>query len=156
MSMFRILVVIGVVIGVLQATSLPILAQSVTFYGAPTAAISSGVVIPPNRAWVWTSGTTPAVADANAKAGTRERFGDTRAQATSILKNIDGQLQKQGLTMKDVVYLRRTSCPIQRRATGSTWTAGPRLTVKSSARRRIRPSPRAPQSASRRSSTLTG
>lgn len=85
--------------------------QSVTFYGAPTSAISSGVVIPPNRAWVWTSGTTPAVADANAKAGTRERFGDTRAQATSILKNIDGQLQKQGLTMKDVVYLRAYLIP---------------------------------------------
>jgi hypothetical protein len=50
----------------------------VTFYGAPTAAISSGVVIPANKAFVWTSGTTPAVADANAKPGTRERFGDTR------------------------------------------------------------------------------
>ncbi len=93
--------------------SLPVAAsaQGVTFYGAPTAAISSGVVIPPNRAWVWTSGTTPAVADANAKAGTRERFGDTRAQATSILKNIEGQLQKQGLTMKDVVYLRAYLVP---------------------------------------------
>ena len=78
----------------------------VTFYGAPNAAISSGVVIPPNKAFVWTSGTTPGVADANAKPGTRERFGDTRTQATSILKNIAGQLEKQGLTMKDVVYLR--------------------------------------------------
>jgi len=83
----------------------------VTFYGAPTAAISSGVVIPPNKAFVWTSGTTPAVADANAKPGTRERFGDTRTQATSILKNIAGQLEKQGLTMKDVVYLRAYLVP---------------------------------------------
>jgi enamine deaminase RidA (YjgF/YER057c/UK114 family) len=83
----------------------------VTFYGAPTAAISSGVVIPPNKAFVWTSGTTPGVADANAKPGTRERFGDTRTQATSILKNIAGQLEKQGLTMKDVVYLRAYLVP---------------------------------------------
>ena len=83
----------------------------VTFYGAPTAAISSGVVIPPNKAFIWTSGTTPAVADANAKPGARERFGDTRAQATSILKNIAGQLEKQGLTMKDVVYLRAYLVP---------------------------------------------
>jgi len=83
----------------------------VTFYGAPTAAISSGVVIPPNKAFIWTSGTTPAVADANAKPGTRERFGDTRAQATSILKTIAGQLEKQGLTMKDVVYLRAYLVP---------------------------------------------
>jgi len=83
----------------------------VTFYGAPNAAISSGVVIPPNKAFVWTSGTTPGVADANAKPGTRERFGDTRAQATSILKNITGQLEKLGLTMKDVVYLRAYLVP---------------------------------------------
>jgi len=83
----------------------------VTFYGAPTAAISSGVVIPANKAFVWTSGTTPAVADANAKPGARERFGDTRTQATSILKNIAGQLEKQGLTMKDVVYLRAYLVP---------------------------------------------
>jgi enamine deaminase RidA (YjgF/YER057c/UK114 family) len=84
---------------------------TVTFYGAPNAAISSGVVIPPNKAFVWTSGTTPGVADANAKPGTRERFGDTRTQATSILKNIAGQLEKQGLTMKDVVYLRAYLVP---------------------------------------------
>jgi enamine deaminase RidA (YjgF/YER057c/UK114 family) len=83
----------------------------VTFYGAPAAAISSGVVIPPNKAFVGTSGTTPGVADANVKPGTRERFGDTRTQATSILKNIAGQLEKQGLTMKDVVYLRAYLVP---------------------------------------------
>ena len=83
----------------------------VTFYGSPNAAISSGVVIPANKAFVWTSGTTPGVADANAKPGTRERFGDTRTQATSILKNIAGQLEKQGLTMKDVVYLRAYLVP---------------------------------------------
>jgi enamine deaminase RidA (YjgF/YER057c/UK114 family) len=85
--------------------------QSVTFYGAPTAAISSGVVIPPNRAWIWTSGTVPGVAKADAPAGSRERFGDTRTQATSVLKNIEGQLQKQGLSMKDVVYLRAYLVP---------------------------------------------
>ena len=83
----------------------------VTFYGAPNSPISSGVVIPANKAFVWTSGTTPGVADANAKPGARERFGDTRTQATSILKNIAGQLEKQGLTMKDVVYLRAYLVP---------------------------------------------
>ena len=86
-------------------------ADQVTFYGNPNAAISSGVVIPPNRALVWTSGTTPAVADPNAKPGTRERFGDTRAQAVSVLKNIAGQLEKQGSSMKDVVYLRAYLVP---------------------------------------------
>jgi enamine deaminase RidA (YjgF/YER057c/UK114 family) len=84
---------------------------TVTFYGSPQAAISSGVVIPPGRAVVWTSGTTPAVADSTAKPGSRERFGDTRTQATSILKNIQGQLEKQGLSMRDVVYLRAYLVP---------------------------------------------
>jgi enamine deaminase RidA (YjgF/YER057c/UK114 family) len=83
----------------------------VTFYGSPQSAISSGVVIPAGRAVVWTSGTTPAVADSTAKPGSRERFGDTRTQATSILKNIQGQLEKQGLSMKEVVYLRAYLVP---------------------------------------------
>lgn len=85
--------------------------DQVAFYGNPNAAISSGVVIPPNRTLIWTSGTTPGVADSNAKPGTRERFGDTRMQAASILKNIAGQLEKQGATMKDVVYLRAYLVP---------------------------------------------
>jgi enamine deaminase RidA (YjgF/YER057c/UK114 family) len=85
--------------------------DQVTFYGNPTAPISAGVVIPPNRSWIWTSGTTPAVAKADAPAGSRERYGDTRTQATSILKNLAGQLQAQGLTLKDVVYLRAYLVP---------------------------------------------
>ncbi len=86
-------------------------ADQVTFYGSPTAAISAGVVIPPNRSWVWTSGTTPAIVKADASAGSRERFGDTRTQATSILKNIATQLQAHGLSLKDVVYLRAYLVP---------------------------------------------
>jgi enamine deaminase RidA (YjgF/YER057c/UK114 family) len=106
----------SIVAALLLLTPAPALAQAstakeVTFYGNPNAAISSGVVIPPNRALVWTSGTTPAVAKQDAPAGSRERFGDTRTQATSILRNIAGQLEKQGLTMKDVVYLRAYLVP---------------------------------------------
>lgn len=85
--------------------------DAVTFYGSPNAAISSGVVIPPGKAMVWTSGTTPSVADSTAKPGSRARFGDTRTQATSVLKNIQGQLEARGLTMKDVVYLRAYLVP---------------------------------------------
>jgi enamine deaminase RidA (YjgF/YER057c/UK114 family) len=85
--------------------------STVTFYGSPNAAIASGVVIPADRAFVWTSGTTPGVAKSDAPAGSPERFGDTRTQATSILRNIQGQLEKQGLTMKDVVYLRAYLVP---------------------------------------------
>ena len=85
--------------------------DAVTFYGSPNSAISSGVVIPPNAAFLWTSGTTPSVADATAKPGSRARFGDTRTQAASILRNIQGQLEARGLTMKDVVYLRAYLVP---------------------------------------------
>ncbi len=78
----------------------------VQYYGAPQSPISSGVVIPAGRAFVWTSGTTPSPVKADAPAGSRERFGDTRTQATSILKTLATQLQQRGLSMKDVVYLR--------------------------------------------------
>lgn len=68
--------------------------------------ISTTVALPANAAVVWTSGTTPAVADQNAAAGSRARYGDTKTQAVSILQRIDALLKEKGLTMKDVVYLR--------------------------------------------------
>lgn len=77
--------------------------STVTFTGNANAAISSNVAIPPGKAFVWTSGTTPGVTKADAPAGSRERFGDTKTQAASILRNIAGQLEKHGLSMKDVV-----------------------------------------------------
>ena len=83
----------------------------VKFYGSPTAVISSGVIIPANRASIWISGTTPPVLKADAPAGSRERFGDTRTQAAGILKAIEGQLAAQHLTMKNMVYLRAYLVP---------------------------------------------
>ncbi len=77
----------------------------VSFYGSPTAAIASGVVIPADRASLWVSGTPPVAVKADA-ATARERFGDTKAQAAGILKTIQGQLVAKGLDMKDVVYVR--------------------------------------------------
>lgn len=78
----------------------------VTFYGAPSSPISSGVVIPAGRASIWISGTVPPVLKADAPAGSRERYGDTKTQAAGILKSIETQLTARGLTMRDVVYLR--------------------------------------------------
>jgi enamine deaminase RidA (YjgF/YER057c/UK114 family) len=83
----------------------------VKFYGSPTSPISSGVIIPPGMAQIWVSGTTPPVLKAEAPAGSREKYGDTKAQASGILKNIEAQLKAQGLTMKDVVYLRAYLVP---------------------------------------------
>ena len=85
--------------------------DEVSFYGNPNSPISGGVVIPPGRAWVWTSGTVPAVADQDAERGSRQRYGDTRTQATSVLSRIAGQLEEQGLSMRDVVYIRAYLVP---------------------------------------------
>ena len=85
-------------------------AAEVTFYGGG-GAISGGVVVPGGRAMLFTSGTVPEVADANAKPGERARYGDTKTQAMSALKKVEDDLKKQGLTMKDVVYLRAYLVP---------------------------------------------
>jgi enamine deaminase RidA (YjgF/YER057c/UK114 family) len=81
--------------------------SAVTFYGGnPNSPISGGVVIPQGAAMVWTSGVGPSVANKEAKPDDPARWGDTKTQATSILKNIESQLKAQGLTMKDVVWIR--------------------------------------------------
>lgn len=84
----------------------PAASDAVTFYGSPQSPIAGGVIVPAGRAYLWTSGTVPSPADPNARPGSRERYGDTKTQAVSILKNIEAQLKEKGLTLKDVVYLR--------------------------------------------------
>ena len=73
--------------------------------------ISSSVSIPAGAALIWTSGTVPSIADQSAAAGTRARYGDTKTQAISVLRNIENVLKEKGLTMKDVVYLRAYLVP---------------------------------------------
>ena len=99
---------LALVVSAAGAQSAP---EEVTFYGNPQSPISGGVVIPANRAYVWTSGTVPGVADQNAERGTRARYGDTYTQAASILSRIEAQLEEQGLTMRDVVYIRAYLVP---------------------------------------------
>jgi enamine deaminase RidA (YjgF/YER057c/UK114 family) len=86
-------------------------AGEVTFYGHPNSAISSGVVVPAGRASLWTSGTPPSLLNADAPAGSRERYGDTETQAASIVRTIETQLAGRGLAMKDVVYVRAYLVP---------------------------------------------
>ena len=83
----------------------------VKFYGNPNSPISSGVLIPPGRASIWVSGTTPPVLKRDAPPGSRERFGDTKVQAAGILKSIETQLATHGLSMRDVVYIRAYLVP---------------------------------------------
>ena len=85
--------------------------SKVTFTGGGRGVISNTVAIPANAAVVWTSGTVPGVADQNAPAGSRARYGDTKTQAISVLTAIEARLKEHGLTMKDVVYLRAYLVP---------------------------------------------
>lgn len=86
--------------------------DSVHFYGlTPNSAIAAGVVIPADRAVVWTSGTVPPLFNERAEPGTRERYGDTQIQASGILGRIEEQLRELGLSMRDVVYLRAYLVP---------------------------------------------
>jgi enamine deaminase RidA (YjgF/YER057c/UK114 family) len=84
---------------------------AVEFKGNPNSNISNTVALPAGAAVVWTSGTVPGIADRNAPAGSRARYGDTKTQAISVLSAIEARLKEHGLAMKDVVYLRAYLVP---------------------------------------------
>ncbi|MBM7568912.1 RidA family protein [Paenibacillus sacheonensis] len=75
------------------------------FYGSPSSSIASAVAMPGDVATFETSGTTPSVINKDGKT-VYERYGDTETQGLSVLKNIEKQLKEQGLSLKDVTYLR--------------------------------------------------
>lgn len=77
----------------------------VTLPGEAKSPIAAGVALPAGRALFWTSGTVPSQINKDGKT-VYERYGDTYTQGVSCLKNIEGVLKAQGLTLKDVIYLR--------------------------------------------------
>lgn len=82
----------------------------VSLPGEAQSPIAAGVALPAGRALFWTSGTVPTPLNKEGKT-IYERYGDTYTQGVSALKNIERVLAAQGLTMKDVVYLRVYLCP---------------------------------------------
>jgi enamine deaminase RidA (YjgF/YER057c/UK114 family) len=84
----------------------PAAAQTVQFYGTSASPISSGAVVPADKKLLWTSGAVAAVADSTAAPGSPARYGDTKTQALSILKNFEGVLKRNGLSFRDVLMLR--------------------------------------------------
>ncbi|WP_026994535.1 RidA family protein [Flectobacillus major] len=80
--------------------------NGLTFYGTASSPISSGAVVPAGKKYFWSSGITCGVADSTAKEGTYQRYGNTKVQAESILKNLLSTLKKQGLSFKDVLFMR--------------------------------------------------
>ncbi|MEK8130398.1 RidA family protein [Paenibacillus filicis] len=79
--------------------------HEVEFYGSPSSSISSGVSVPTGASYLFTSGTVPPLLNKDGKT-VYERYGDTKTQATGVLKTIEKQLADKGLSLKDVVYLR--------------------------------------------------
>ena len=80
--------------------------EEVAFLGPANSPISAAVTVPAGRKALYTSGTVPPVLDEKAPAGSRERFGDTKAQGIGALKQIEARLREAGLGLADVVYLR--------------------------------------------------
>jgi enamine deaminase RidA (YjgF/YER057c/UK114 family) len=81
-------------------------AQPPQRFGAPEAPISASVAVPPGSRLVYVSGTVPDPVDANAAAGTVERYGDTATQTRSVLRKIQAQLALHQLGLGDVVMMR--------------------------------------------------
>ncbi|MBD2867757.1 RidA family protein [Paenibacillus arenilitoris] len=75
------------------------------FYGSASSSISSAVAVPAGTATFSTSGTVPPLLNKDGKT-VYERYGNTEKQGEGILLNIEKQLKEQGLSMRDVVYLR--------------------------------------------------
>jgi enamine deaminase RidA (YjgF/YER057c/UK114 family) len=96
------LLIVGLFGSLLLANGAP---TQVTMPAEMDSPISAGVGLPAGRALFWTSGAVSAPLDKNGKT-VHERFGDTYAQSMSVLKNIGHILVEQGLSLKDVVYLR--------------------------------------------------
>ncbi|HEX8549296.1 MAG TPA: RidA family protein [Cytophagaceae bacterium] len=85
--------------------------KKITRIGDTKAPILTSISIPQNRALFMTSGLVAPILDSNAAVGSRQRFGDTKTQAIGTLKAIEKALQKEGLTMNDVIYLRAFLAP---------------------------------------------
>jgi enamine deaminase RidA (YjgF/YER057c/UK114 family) len=84
----------------------PASGQEVRRLGPPEAPISASVEVPAGSRLVYVSGTVPDPADANAPAGSVQRYGDTATQTRSILRKIEAQLRQHGLALGDVVMMR--------------------------------------------------
>lgn len=66
--------------------------------------ISGAVIVPPGYETIYVSGTVPQPANPKAT-NPAEKYGDTKTQTISVMKQIQATLEKQNLTMGDVVMM---------------------------------------------------
>jgi enamine deaminase RidA (YjgF/YER057c/UK114 family) len=95
-----------VLLAALAAATAQAQAQEVRRLGPAESPISASVEVPAGSRLVYVSGTVPDPVDANAPAGSVQRYGDTAAQTRSILTKVQAQLGRHGLTLGDVVMMR--------------------------------------------------
>ena len=74
--------------------------------GAPDSPIMSSVEVPAGSRLIYVSGTVPDPVDADAPAGSAQRYGDTAAQTRSVLRKVEAQLRRHNLGLGDVVMMR--------------------------------------------------
>lgn len=67
--------------------------------------ISAAVAVPPGFETLYISGMVPQVSNASAAKGSPEMYGDTKTQTISVLNQIKALLEKQRLSMADVVMM---------------------------------------------------
>jgi enamine deaminase RidA (YjgF/YER057c/UK114 family) len=79
--------------------------EQVRRYDNPTAQILQGVAIPAGKKLFFTSGIVAPVLDSTSS-DPYKRYGDTYTQSVNTMKRIEEILNKAGLGLKDVVFLR--------------------------------------------------
>jgi enamine deaminase RidA (YjgF/YER057c/UK114 family) len=80
-------------------------AQDIVRRANPSFPIASSITVPAGSDLLFVSGTLADAVDEKAPAGSVERFGDTAAQARSVLGKIAKELQAAGYAMTDVVRM---------------------------------------------------
>ena len=67
--------------------------------------ISGAVSVPPGYETIYVSGMVPQAVNPNAPKGSPEMYGDTKTQTISVLKQMQSLLEKQHLSMGDIVMM---------------------------------------------------
>jgi enamine deaminase RidA (YjgF/YER057c/UK114 family) len=80
--------------------------EEVIYKGNPKSPISSSVSVPAGKKYYFSAGTTAPIADSTAAEAAWERFGDTKTQSLGILERFKSSLAAEGLSLKDVIFMR--------------------------------------------------
>ena len=104
-----------------EALALPVTNPNLKPYGTRTDRIYSGMGVMPGGGMYWTVGMTAPVLNADAEPSSSERRGDMFTQSRNTLLRLKDNLADVGLTLADVVYVRRLSSYIRLRQANSTY-----------------------------------